>query len=47
MMRVVARNVQCLSVAAPVETSGRPERAETETVADKAADVSGMDEVPF
>jgi len=47
MMRVVARNVQCLSVAAPGETSGGPERAETETVADKAADVSGMDEVPF
>jgi single-strand DNA-binding protein len=49
VMRVVAKRVQFLT--APGETSGTPGAAETETAeteaADKAADASGMEEVPF
>ena len=48
VMRVVARRVQFLAVATPGETSEAPETAEAaEAVSDKAADASGIDEVPF
>jgi single-strand DNA-binding protein len=47
VMRVVARRVQFLS--APGEAPGVPGAAETETAeaVEKAADPSGMEEVPF
>jgi len=45
VMRIVAKRVQFL--AAAEETPGSLEPAETETAADKGADVSGVDEVPF
>ena len=47
VMRVVARNVQFLSVAAHGESPGVQEHAENEAAAEKTADVSGIDEVPF
>ena len=45
VMRVVAKRVQFLAAAAPGEGQEAPETAEA--VSDKAADASGIDEVPF
>lgn len=47
VMRVVARRVQFLAVTTPGETSEAPEAEAAEAVSDKAADTSGIDEVPF